>query len=490
MLKKKLILSGLSVFILVLMLSVQVYRANYQHQAVYADFIRIYTLHKDMGRLQLLVQEIDRKRKVLPRIKQQWQQLYSHIRQEIIEVGPGLHLKAAHNPISYQSIGVMLEELDKDYRLLIKSVEDSQAPPMSANVIALKLSAELTNLTSYVETHAKQLTQELTTLRKSQDAWVLLMVIAILLILIFVSLNVQRLILIPINQLLASIQAFGAGALETRSSIKQADEVGLLAASFNAMAARIEHSFTTEKGLREHLQASQEKLVEANRLARLGHWHWDLRTDRHTWSAEIFDIYGRDRTLSPSDYPSVQQYFSPGSWEELARHVEACRAQGTPYKVEAKVTRPDGEIRFIAARGNAIKEGNAVVALYGTVQDITEMKQREEELAISEEKYRLAMEATRGGLWDWDLENHRMDYSPRWLGIVGETAVKPDIGAWESRIHPDDRSGVINSLQQYLEGAEGLWREEHRVARSDGNWVWVVARARWSNVMSMDGPRE
>ena len=64
---------------------------------------------------------------------------------------------------------------------------------------------------------------------------------------------------------------------------------------------------------RERAQAN-ECLKAAQRQANLGNWVWDIASNTHTWSEEIYRIYGRDPALPPAIYPEVQQYFTPSSW--------------------------------------------------------------------------------------------------------------------------------------------------------------------------------
>ena len=133
---------------------------------------------------------------------------------------------------------------------------------------------------------------------------------------------------------------------------------------------------------REHERhEAQERMKAAQRLASFGNWAWDIVSDTHTWSEEIFRIYGRDPALSAAVYPEVQQYFTPQSWATLAAAVETTLATGQPYEVDAEVVRPDGSHRWIAAIGSASSDADGkVVSLQGTVQDITEKKRFDLEL--------------------------------------------------------------------------------------------------------------
>lgn len=125
-----------------------------------------------------------------------------------------------------------------------------------------------------------------------------------------------------------------------------------------------------------------QKLKEAQRLASVGNWDWDIQSDTHVWSEEVYRIYGRDPALPPAIYPEIQKYFTPESWVTFSAAVEKGLAQGVPYECDAEILRPPGYPRcWIVARGEAIRDASGnIVNLQGTVQDITERKLAEEEI--------------------------------------------------------------------------------------------------------------
>ena len=129
------------------------------------------------------------------------------------------------------------------------------------------------------------------------------------------------------------------------------------------------------------LQSSEWSLRQAQRLAKVGNWSWDLKSGDHRWSEEIYRIYGRDPQLPPAVYPEVAQYFTPAGWERLSTAVERGLATGTTYECDAEVARADGTPCWIVARGYADRnEAGEVVRLYGTVQEITDRKLAEKEI--------------------------------------------------------------------------------------------------------------
>ena len=147
------------------------------------------------------------------------------------------------------------------------------------------------------------------------------------------------------------------------------------------LLARVDGLVSAHRRTVDALQRSAVNLEKAQRLAGIGSWHWDISSDTHVWSDEIYRIYGRDPALPPAVYPEVAAYFTPASWANLAAAVEQAMTQGTAYTCDAEVVRPDGAHRWITARGDATRDAaGKVVDLHGTVQDITERKQAEQEI--------------------------------------------------------------------------------------------------------------
>ena len=115
--------------------------------------------------------------------------------------------------------------------------------------------------------------------------------------------------------------------------------------------------------------------------------------------------------------------------------------------------------------------------VWATIQwDITETKKLEENLKLSEEKYRLAMQATTDGLWDWDVFTGHVYYSPAWNKILGLDINGNSYSDWEDRIHPEDKEAVLDSLKKHLEGKTSRWRKEHRLKNNADEWLWVLGR--------------
>lgn len=94
-------------------------------------------------------------------------------------------------------------------------------------------------------------------------------------------------------------------------------------------------------------------------------------------------------------------------------------------------------------------------------------------------RYALAAKGANDGLWDWDLVNEEIYYSPRWLEILGITPAEDCVftrNCWLERIHPSDYAQVIAELGAHLIGLTEHFQNEHRFLHTDGEYRWILIR--------------
>lgn len=116
----------------------------------------------------------------------------------------------------------------------------------------------------------------------------------------------------------------------------------------------------------------------AERLTGVGHWSFDVSSGRIVWSAEVYRIHGLPQTGGEPDYNQLLRLYVPESADLLASLVDRALTTGEGYDFEAAVRRPDGVIRYVAAKAECVLDANGKVeALFGVFQDITERAQAE-----------------------------------------------------------------------------------------------------------------
>jgi PAS domain S-box-containing protein len=154
--------------------------------------------------------------------------------------------------------------------------------------------------------------------------------------------------------------------------------------------------------LEKQVEVRTAQLLESQRLAHLGNWEWESKTDTVTWSDELYQLMGIDPDLPAVPFKEHGKLFTPESWVKLEKGVEQALRTGESYEIDLEAIRTDGTHRWLTARGAVVLDGRGnATGLRGTVQDITERKQIEQELlnlsghlinAQEEERVRIARE--------------------------------------------------------------------------------------------------
>jgi PAS domain S-box-containing protein len=279
-------------------------------------------------------------------------------------------------------------------------------------------------------------------------------------------------------------------ALEARKSLDQAFEVGASDCitkpiPWTVLRQRIHRLLLAKRATEELRQQTERAILSEERLrlaleaARMGTWDWDIERGKVAHSVTTEALHG----VAPGAFDgTVNGFFNslhPDDREMVREALRRTLEEGADYNIEFRVLWPDGSIHWIASKGQVYYNNSGKpVRMTGINMDITERKQVEEALRVSEELWQLAWRGSNDGLWDWNIKNNKAFLSTRWKEMLGyeDCEISNHLDEWVKRVHPDDLGWVMQAVQDHLAKKTPFYSAEHRILCKDGTYKWILAR--------------
>lgn len=288
--------------------------------------------------------------------------------------------------------------------------------------------------------------------------------VIVVVLLVALYLYFFRLIIAQIMGLTAAARRVAAGNYETRLPDTSRDELGVLTMAFNEMAS----------GLKEKNEALEEtavSLVNAQRMAHIGSLEWKPQTDRMSWSAELYRIFGVWAFSFEPSYKGLLEFIHPDSRDVVRAAFEDARVNGKSYGLVCRIVRADGGQGIVRVQGEAsFDEAGAVVKVSGIVRDITEQARLEEQRG----RLTAIIEATSDFVASADTEGRALYYNKaarKMLGIVKSEDISliriPDT-------HPEWAARLVMTEGLPTAARYGIWSGETAFLTKNGREIPVL----------------
>ncbi len=221
-------------------------------------------------------------------------------------------------------------------------------------------------------------------------------------------------------------------------------------------------------------ERNAERLDMAMAAANAGSWEINLTTGEFSASNRALQLHG----LPPGTTPSHEQAMAcihPDDRTNIKAALQLTLATGKPYRHEHRVFQPDGSLRWVASRAERQGTGQQM-RIVGLSLDVTERKLAELQLRASEERFRLACQAVKGIIFEYDVQTGRVERSQGLHEVLGyqPDEAPPNVEWWWALIHPEDREASARLLAATTGNS---YLNEYRVRHRDGHWLHVEERA-------------
>ena len=238
---------------------------------------------------------------------------------------------------------------------------------------------------------------------------------------------------------------------------------------------------TARKEVEQELRESQQRFHLIASATDEGIWDWDLRADR-VWRNEAYHkAFGVPDDATEGTIEWWRSRIHPDDLERVLALIPAPIVEGTQkWVLEYRMRRGDGTYAHVYDRGFVIFDHDGTpVRMVGSVIDISKLKQAEQELRESEERFRLAARATRDPIFDWDMRKGKVWRSEGFETLFGyaHESVSDDLSWWIEQTHPDDRDRVCAAVSSVESDTNQQHAIEYRFRRADGTYADVLERA-------------
>ncbi len=214
------------------------------------------------------------------------------------------------------------------------------------------------------------------------------------------------------------------------------------------------------------LKESEKGLAEAQKMAHIGNWDWDLVTGETYWSEELYRIYGRNPQESGATYDELLNYIHPDDREYVDNAIKKS-FNGKPSGIDYRIVLDNGEERIVHSESEVIfDENNIPIRAKGIIQDITESKRAEEKIqtlanAVESSNDAIVTMSLDGIITSWNKAAEQI------YGYLAEETLGKDV----SILEPDNIKGEIKHFSEKIKQGKKIQHYESSRLKKDGTII-------------------
>ncbi|WNH12460.1 PAS domain-containing protein [Thalassobellus suaedae] len=238
---------------------------------------------------------------------------------------------------------------------------------------------------------------------------------------------------------------------------------------------------TEEKLASIKLEEINNQLKKAQKIGKLGYWKHNLDQDSLTWSTEIYNLLELDENKTTPSFELFYNMLHPEDKQQFYEESTKAQVENKVALIEHRILLPDDRIKWFELT-TGIEDFNLKNEKIRewVVQDITEQKLLSISVEESNNRFRLATQATADIIWDWDIKENRILFGENFSKFIKndfeDDQIKSDYFIRKC-IHANDRSRVRKSLMNALNNEEDYWKCKYRVKSNQGDYLYIQDNA-------------
>ncbi len=194
-------------------------------------------------------------------------------------------------------------------------------------------------------------------------------------------------------------------------------------------------------------------------------------------SPKITEYYGLTPHELIEDWTRIRIH--PDDIASWQRSIEEALASSSDWHFEGRFKMVDGNDRWWRGISTPVRVSESETVFNGIIIDITAERDKESALQAVTSRFELAVKGTNDGIWDWDLKDDTMWFSPRWKAILGyeDYELPNEHRTWRNAILPEDLEDAWRLADQFNSGQIDEYLATHRYRHKDGTVRYLLSRA-------------
>lgn len=235
------------------------------------------------------------------------------------------------------------------------------------------------------------------------------------------------------------------------------------------------------------VQRTEHLLLEAEKMAQIGNWQYDVELDHMKWSVSMYEILGVTSERMPASYANYLKQIHGQERNKFKKQILLAMQDCTDIRLKHRIEVEGAGIKWISIHGKVkCNSSGKPVRASGFIQDITHQEMQYQQLTVQRSRLASIIDAVDIGTWQWNARTGEVVFNEAWASMLGYTLEELEplsLETWSSLTHPEDLEMANECLQRHFRGETEGYECEIRMKHSKGHWVWILDRGRvleWS----------